>query len=472
MADNNNYEIAGKGSFGIVLKPALPNINNNGNKLKFPSNVSKIYINHGSYRNALNTTRRIKNKIPSLNIDTHNYKRRYTIKNLPNSIKQRVKNYLNEKHSNINNDVNLPLLRMSDLGYAASDINNNGEYYRVLRQIPFRQICSEMYKCMNVVKAIHEAGYIHGDIRESNLLFNLNNAVMTIIDFDWLKPFNEIYNTYPEFFYSWPSECLFVFGRKTKKGQKIDASSLLRQDMTFRSNETIMEFYNKAVNKFDYYIPYDATKGMRHFLNDISPFNSNARNQNEWYEDVENYYNKIRLELFNITKDYIDMYGLGISFYKLLKRAWAVNINIHGIEETKNGDILLLKDVSNDIKDGKYTMGGVDNTNDKEIRKFSDIRKFIFDELLPGMVHSNYTKRWTIDEAIEKFREKISEIDADIVKNEEKIVSNELKRLELLALVRNNKYNGVNINHNGINNKSNGGKSGSDKRKTRKNKSN
>jgi hypothetical protein len=491
MADS--YNIAGKGSYGIVIGPALPNINNEGKRINFPQNVSKIYVNRGSYRNALNTSRKIRNTIPSLNIKTTPYKWRYTIKTLPNSIKHNVKNFLKNHNDEINNNDELPILRMPNLGYDAADINHNPQLYRVLRQIPFRKICYEMYKCMNIVKAIYDAGYIHGDIRETNVLFNLNNSIMTIIDFDWLRPFNEIYNTYPEFFYPWPPECLFIFERKTKHKENIGMNSLFRNDMTVRSNDTILKYYESVMNRYDFYIPYEATKGMRHFLNNIKPFRSNARNVDERYEDIHNYYNELRLELFNITKPYIDSYGLGFTFFKLLQRAWAINISMHGFQTNSNDNIILLTDISSDLRNNKYSMGGVNKDDDKEIEAFSNMRKFIFEELIPGMVHSNYTKRWTIDEAINKFREKMEEIDIDLFSDDKKLVSDELQRLELLALIRNDKYKGVNNdeiiiskikpkyynksnpfailannnNNNNNNNKRNGGK-----RKTRKNKRN
>jgi serine/threonine protein kinase len=493
MADD--YEIAGKGSFGIIVNPAIPNMNNNGNEILFPHNVSKIYKNVSSYKNALNASKKIKNQIPELNISTNTYRRRYTLKTLPNSIKNNVKKYFKKTNSELSNNDVLPILRMPNLGYSAEDIRHDSALYRRLRQLPFRKICSEMYKCMNIVKAINSAGYIHGDIRESNLLFNLDNMTMTIIDFDWLKPFNEIYNTYPEFFYSWPPECLFVFGRTTKGGKKIDISTLFKPDMTFRSDGTISGFYDSVYNKYDYYIPYDATIGMRNFLNNIRPFRSNARNQNERYDDIEYYTNNTRNELFNITKDYVDMYGLGIALYKLLKHAWYVNVNIHGLQVGNDGNVLPLNDISKYIKESGASIGGIDINNNSEIEKFSNIRKFIFDELLPGIVHSNYTKRWTIDEALDKFREKLDEMDKDLLENEEKIVSDELKRLELLALLHNDIYKGFNniqaligkkpynnsanpfsifANNNNINNnnKRNGGKSNISKRKTRKNKRN
>jgi serine/threonine protein kinase len=341
---------------------------------------------------------------------------------------------------------------------------------------------------MNVIKAIHAAGYIHGDIRETNVLFNLNNATMTIIDFDWLKPFNEIYNTYPEFFYSWPPECLYIFGRKKKDKHtrqyiyNINIQSLFNRNMKFITNDTILEQYEIVMNKYDYYMPYDATKGMSHFLNNTRPFRTNARNTDDINYDIEIYFNDKTNELFNITKDYIDMYGLGIAFYRLLQRAWGINVKIQGIDIDKHNNVITLADLSEGMKNGTIIMSGIDKNNHKEIEKFLTIRKFIFEDLLPGIVHSNYTKRWTIDEAIEKFKEKLDEIDKKIIEdeNEEKMISDELKRLELLALLRNDKYKGFNNNNNQAlkinmpynNNSREGGKRNNKKRKTKKNKRN
>ncbi|KAH7096944.1 hypothetical protein BKA62DRAFT_774678 [Auriculariales sp. MPI-PUGE-AT-0066] len=48
----------------------------------------------------------------------------------------------------------------------------------------------------DAVKAMHEAGFVHGDLREPNILLDGNNAPM-IIDFDWAGPMDDPCTVYP-----------------------------------------------------------------------------------------------------------------------------------------------------------------------------------------------------------------------------------------------------------------------------------
>ncbi|KAH7108569.1 hypothetical protein BKA62DRAFT_649367 [Auriculariales sp. MPI-PUGE-AT-0066] len=48
----------------------------------------------------------------------------------------------------------------------------------------------------DAVKAMHEAGFVHGDLREPNILLDGNNTPM-IIDFDWAGPLDEPCTVYP-----------------------------------------------------------------------------------------------------------------------------------------------------------------------------------------------------------------------------------------------------------------------------------
>ncbi|KAH7096151.1 hypothetical protein BKA62DRAFT_834223 [Auriculariales sp. MPI-PUGE-AT-0066] len=48
----------------------------------------------------------------------------------------------------------------------------------------------------DAVEAMHEAGYVHGDLRQPNILLDGNNAPM-IIDFDWAGCTDNSYTIYP-----------------------------------------------------------------------------------------------------------------------------------------------------------------------------------------------------------------------------------------------------------------------------------
>jgi serine/threonine protein kinase len=406
---SNKYEIAGKGSYGIVINPALPNKNNTGKNIKYPKNVTKIYKNKQFYNKTLITTNNIKSKIPELHINAIPYKKKYTLKNLPNSLKRRVNKYL----SSVPDNAELYMLRSPNLGIAISDISRKSDYYRQVRNTSYKDICLEMYKCMNIVKAIHSAGYIHGDIRETNVLFNLDTKIMTIIDFDWLKTFDNFLMEYPVFFYSHPPECLCVWGREIQN--KFYWIDNLVEEQTFKTKDEIRNIYDTVFSSNDIYLSSGAADGMleliKHFKSlDLSPTKINTS------------LGEAGLITYSYAKDYIDSYGLAYTFYTFLQRAWYINVTLHPEDE-----------VLHDI-DSSYNAGGVDRFDSIEYNKFSKIREFIFMELIPKMVHSNYTKRWSIDTAITKFKYKLLEIGIDIPTSDKSIIINELRRMELLAM--------------------------------------
>jgi hypothetical protein len=416
---NNKYEIAGSGTYGIVVTPALPNKNNIGKNIKYPKNVTKIYKNKKAYKNAISTTKNIQSKIPDLHINVFPYKRRYTVKNLPKSIKRTVNRYLNtgtKYNSNSNENTqsdSLYMLRTPNLGISVFTIETNPFYYRKVRALPYKDICLQMYKCMNIVKAINDAGYIHGDIRETNVLLNLDTATMTIIDFDWLKTFDNFFVEYPTFYYSHPPECLFIWGRYVpfKEYNFLD----LIKNNTFKNKEEIKQIYDIVNTHLDYYFSSVAAEGMVEFIKYIEKKGVTPINLRLWSPSMERV-------LFNTTKDFIDSYGLAYTFYKLLYRAWYINTYIHNQTASLN------------IIERGFNIGGFDVTNDAEYNKFSKIRKFIFLELIPKMVHSNYTKRWNITTALTTFKYKLLEIGIEVPEDNNSMIIDELRRMELLAM--------------------------------------
>lgn len=277
---SDKYEIAGKGSYGIVVSPALPNKNNTGKNIKYPKNVTKIYKNKQFYNKTLSTTNNIKSKIPELHINAIPYTKRYTLKNLPNSIKRGVNKYLNS----VPNNAELYMLRSPNLGIAISDISRKSDYYRYVRYAPYMDICLEMYKCMSVVKAIHSAGYIHGDIRETNVLFNLDTRQMTIIDFDWLKTFDNFLMEYPVFFYSHPPECLFVWGREIQNTfYWIDS---LIEENKYKTKDEIRKMYDIVFRSNDIYLSSSAADGVLELIKNFKSLDLSPKKYKQVWEKL------------------------------------------------------------------------------------------------------------------------------------------------------------------------------------------
>ena len=199
-------ENLGSGAYGFVIRPALFNVNEKGNRIEFPNNITKI-MNSRTGKQELITARRIVDKTP-MKIPMYRYRRNVTMNNIPESARRFIAKKMKAKgvaNSDIDR-VKLFPLRMPYLGTSFSDIVKKPETRRRFLQLPFNVIFSEMVRLMKVVKSVKDAGYIHGDIRETNILCNLDTGAMTIIDFDWLMSAEEYLRKYPRFFYSQPPE--------------------------------------------------------------------------------------------------------------------------------------------------------------------------------------------------------------------------------------------------------------------------
>ena len=370
-ATPKEYNIAGEGTFGIVIKPALPNRN-----VKYPTNVTKIFKEKSNYNKAIKNANNITRKFSKLKTAVSPYIQSYKIRNLPLNIKKKVTNFIN----NSNNDHKLHMMRLENLGVSIADIEKSSEKYRRLRTMPYKKICQEIYSCMAVVKEIYDSGYIHGDIRETNVLFNFDTSELNIIDFDWLLPFNEFRDEYPIFFYSHPPECLAIYGRGITKSDPI---FILK-----KSKEYIKSIYERYEASYDIYDIDESTNTLIEFSKrpDIALDISNGNLLSVLYK------------LFDIAKDFIDSYGLALSINDLLFQAWV------GTES-----LIYDKGLAKNI-------GGT--STEEEFNKFNEMRLFMFNELIPNMKHSDYTKRWNIEVSMSKTAEKMRALDIDVIEGD------------------------------------------------------
>ena len=131
------------------------------------------------------------------------YKHSYKVKNMPANLQSTV---LNGKAPN----NNVFPVRMPDLGVDLS-MSSLARTYNEIRKRPVSVILRQTLKLLQQVKHIKDEGYIHGDIRAVNVMIRPDTGVMTLIDFDWLKPIDVFTNTYPFGFYCHPPETLNFF---------------------------------------------------------------------------------------------------------------------------------------------------------------------------------------------------------------------------------------------------------------------
>ena len=232
-----------KGSYGCVMRPALPNRDNAGNWHEYPGNITKLYTD------ALNADKAVSDsgKIQSLmgenaGLKVHTYKHRYQVKNLPENIKHSC-GIIGSPYNYVSG------VRQANLGIDVQDIikPENGAIRRQIRELPVSKFIEQVQKVFHQVQNLVKKNYIHGDIRESNFMVNPVTGDLTIIDFDWLYPVDYFFSTYPVgSFYSNPPETLLF-----RNYERFPAST------STRDNEFIKKLELNTPSKINTYIsPY------------------------------------------------------------------------------------------------------------------------------------------------------------------------------------------------------------------------
>lgn len=187
------------GTEGCVLKPALPNLNNDNNWKEYPNSVTKLYTKPFYIEKAIKDSETIYDLLKNSTHQVHQYKYKgYTGKNIPPAIQAKC---------GIDSATSIYPLRMPDLG---TDIQHIQNHYREYRNIPVSVFLNQLLKVFKQVQTLQEKGYIHGDIRETNIMANPKTGVLTLIDFGWLYPKEEFFKHYGDGlgFYNNPPESL------------------------------------------------------------------------------------------------------------------------------------------------------------------------------------------------------------------------------------------------------------------------
>jgi hypothetical protein len=234
------HESVGAGTYGVVIKPALPNVTPAGKTVEFPNDVTKVFYDLASYKDAMKALEmapQILGKNEGRRF--HTYHKRYTLKNeniekaLPKSVRKKIYDKI---HSSLySSDYNtalktkrlkqlkqkfgsetkirdrpLFLVRMPDLGVDISSVYQKKEIVTALRSVPIPIILGQVKKLLEQTRSIADHGYIHTDVRETNVMVNPATGIMTLIDFDWLKPVDTIYKIFRFGFYNNPPETLLL----------------------------------------------------------------------------------------------------------------------------------------------------------------------------------------------------------------------------------------------------------------------
>ncbi len=217
MAAPPTYTILGKGTYGAVVQPALPNMDISGNPIVFGNDmVTKIMFLKDDYNDAKRADADIRARVNRLAIPTYNYKRDYRVYNIENKIPALKAEIDTRRQTGNMNGVYL--MRMPNLGVSIHDILDNKARMEQFRALPNKVILREVLKLAYTVRDIRDAGFIHGDIRETNVLCEPTSGRMTIIDFDWFMARDAYLANYPIYFYSHPPEELLLLKGESKSG--------------------------------------------------------------------------------------------------------------------------------------------------------------------------------------------------------------------------------------------------------------
>jgi tRNA A-37 threonylcarbamoyl transferase component Bud32 len=206
-----NRILRGIGSYGAVVSPAIDNIIR-GEIHTFPNKVTKLLFRKNAYNKTLHNMRVIKERIPELayNIDT--YERNIRLEDIRNeAIREQILRHFQKKKIDVTDATLLYGVRMNDMGYDLFEIYSNEALQQyLLTHVSFKEIVVNMKKVAETVQAILTTGLIHGDIRDVNILCNVNTGELQVIDFDFLHPIGRPELEYYRMRYSYPIESYII----------------------------------------------------------------------------------------------------------------------------------------------------------------------------------------------------------------------------------------------------------------------
>ena len=201
---SNSTKYISKGSYGLTLRPALPNKKNNGTWEQYNNSITKLFFNKHNMNNAFVASAQVKEYTGNEGHKAYLYKHPYKFNNLSydfiNDLSDtKVLKYLGNT---------LYPMRMPNLGVNISTLNKPDKYLP-LRKIPTTIMLQQIKKVLSQVNTFIEKGKIHADIREPNLMINAKTGVITIIDFDFFSDATKFLRGDNVAFYNRPPENYF-----------------------------------------------------------------------------------------------------------------------------------------------------------------------------------------------------------------------------------------------------------------------
>jgi serine/threonine protein kinase len=327
------YRVVAYGGYGAVVRPALPNTNDGVEKV-FPGEVTKVFYKKSNLDDVLRKSEEIFHimNAPFPNPANHGhalhpYSKKYMSRNLPVNLRTRLESTFSKSGRSIPSDYeHLQLVRMPDLGIDIFALHDSPGAIKQLRNIPFHKIYYQIFKLFAQTYSLGKHGYIHYDIRDTNVMVHPKTGEINIIDFDLMRTFDRAEYEFKrgcDVKYQHPPECLMyvnsdivenpagtenllVLLRTDSISRETHKESAKRVDVFRNYRSNLLKYFNKV---FESYNIKDETKMTE------SIFDTNLQNVRHIRRLIES--GKSNVFYSEVLKT-IDNFGLSLTILQML----------------------------------------------------------------------------------------------------------------------------------------------------------
>jgi len=222
------YRKIGKGSYGCVVRPALPNVNNSGKRIEYPENISKVFLNSVNATGKIIPSKLLADKAVTTNerIETYGIPRtiyphyRRTFNARAEAEDPDIANIrrINGNPCNIHsNNANIGVIRMPYLGIDVYDLydaflnKTNPDVIQEIQSLSLLELLEKGVKPLfHTVEMLRRHGRIHLDIKPENVMIQPLTGEMHIVDYDLERSYDTIdkFLPNPEIYFLYPPELL------------------------------------------------------------------------------------------------------------------------------------------------------------------------------------------------------------------------------------------------------------------------
>jgi hypothetical protein len=188
------------GTFGLTLRPGLPNKKENGSWQEYPNSVTKLFFKKDDLLKAKDSANLVYAYTGNKGHTVDLYKHRYKKANIPKAVLDKI-----PKNDKEILKSHLYPMRMPNLGIDLSAIKNPDKY-RLLRKINPMSLLHQIHKVLKQVNNFVSNNKVHADIREPNMMINPKTGDLTIIDFDFFMDSKDFFRQNNVAFYNRPIE--------------------------------------------------------------------------------------------------------------------------------------------------------------------------------------------------------------------------------------------------------------------------